>query len=152
VQEREGLNGQCFDLIKFRTMAVDSESESPVWASPQDPRVFPFGRLLRLFHLDEIPQLINVIRGEMSFVGPRPERPAFVEELKRHIPFYHLRDAVLPGLTGWAQVNYPYGASVDDALEKLKYDLYYIRHVSLLLDLLVILKTIRIVLTRQGSR
>ncbi len=151
-QERVGRNGQVFRLIKFRTMAANSEANGPVWAAQHDDRIFALGRLLRLFRLDELPQLLNILKGDMSFVGPRPERPVFVDELKRSIPYYSLRSAVRPGLTGWAQVNYPYGASSRDALEKLKYDLHYIQHLSLLFDVQIVLHTFRTVLGRQGSR
>jgi exopolysaccharide biosynthesis polyprenyl glycosylphosphotransferase len=151
-QERVGQNERVFRLVKFRTMATNSETDGPVWASRDDGRVFFFGRLLRLFRLDELPQLINILKGDMSFVGPRPERPVFVTELKLSIPYYSLRSAIRPGLTGWAQVNYSYGASATDALEKLKYDLHYIQHLSLLFDLQIVLRTFRTVLGRQGSR
>ena len=138
-------------MIKFRTMVLESEPGTPVWAARNDPHAFPFGRLLRLFHLDELAQLMNVVKGDMSFVGPRPERPEFVAQLEQTIPRYTLRSSVRPGLTGWAQVNCSYGASTEDALEKLKYDLYYIQNFSLFLDLRIILRTVRILLTRQGS-
>ncbi|HUZ45928.1 MAG TPA: sugar transferase [Terriglobia bacterium] len=151
-QERVGQNEQVFRLIKFRTMAANSEASGPVWAAQNDGRIFYFGRLLRLFRLDELPQLINILNGSMSFVGPRPERPVFVTELKSSIPYYSLRSSVRPGLTGWAQVNYSYGASTTDALEKLKYDLHYIQNLSLLFDLQIVLRTFRTVLGRQGSR
>ncbi len=151
-QERVGQNEEVFHLIKFRTMATNSEANGPVWAAQDDNRIFPFGRFLRLFRLDELPQLINILKGDMSFVGPRPERPVFVEELKNAIPYYSLRSAIRPGLTGWAQVNYSYGASFQDALEKLKYDLHYIQHLSLLFDLQIVLRTFRTVLGREGSR
>ncbi len=152
-QERVGLNGQVFRLVKFRSMALGAEEAAgPSWAGENDPRVDRIGSFSRAFHLDELPQLINIFEGEMSFVGPRPERPFFVQKLEHIIPYYRLRHSVRPGLTGWAQVNYQYGASVEDALEKLKYDLFYIQHVSLFLDIKILLKTIRIVLTRKGSR
>lgn len=152
-QERVGLNGRLFRLVKFRSMAVGAEEvASPTWAGENDPRVDRIGSFLRAYHLDELPQLINILKSEMSFVGPRPERPFFVEKLEQIIPYYRLRHSVRPGLTGWAQVNYQYGASVEDALEKLKYDLFYIQHVSLFLDTKILLKTIRTVLTRKGSR
>ncbi len=151
-QDRVGLGGRVFQLFKFRSMDSRSEPDGPAWAAQSDPRVHPFGRFLRRFHLDELPQLLNILKGEMSLVGPRPERPAFVEELKTVIPLYGLRSAVRPGLTGWAQVNYPYGASVEDAVEKLRYDLYYIQYASLVLDLQIVLKTIGVSLRRKGSR
>jgi lipopolysaccharide/colanic/teichoic acid biosynthesis glycosyltransferase len=134
-------------------MAVDAEAESgPVWSRPNDVRVTPVGRLLRRTRLDEIPQLWNVLRGEMSFVGPRPERPSFVEQLTASIPFYPQRHVVKPGLTGWAQVRYTYGASVEDAIEKLQYDLYYIKNLSIALDLVIVLDTIKIVALRRGAQ
>lgn len=151
IQERVGLNGQIFRLFKFRTMSVGADTEGP-WTMKNDPRVFSFGRVLRLTRLDELPQLINVLRGDMSFVGPRPESIVLVKLYKSSIPYYNLRSAVRPGLTGWAQVNYPYGSSVQDAVEKLKYDLHYIQHLSLLFDLQIVLKTFRTVLGRQGSQ
>jgi exopolysaccharide biosynthesis polyprenyl glycosylphosphotransferase len=151
-QERVGQNEQVFRLVKFRTMATNSEANGPVWAAQDDDRIFPLGRFLRLFRLDELPQLVNILKGDMSFVGPRPERPVFVEELKNSIPYYSLRSAIRPGLTGWAQVNYSYGASSQDALEKLKYDLHYIQHLSLLFDIQIVLRTVRTVLGREGSR
>ncbi len=152
-QERVGLKGRVFQLIKFRSMAEGAEETAgPIWAEENDPRVNRLGRFLRAFHLDELPQLVNILKGEMSFVGPRPERPFFVERLEKVIPYYRLRHSVRPGLTGWAQVNFHYGSSFQDAVEKLKYDLYYVQHVSLLLDLTILLKTIRIVLMRKGRR
>jgi lipopolysaccharide/colanic/teichoic acid biosynthesis glycosyltransferase len=132
-------------------MKTDAESKSgPVWAMEFDDRVTPFGRLLRKFRLDEIPQAINVLRGDMSFAGPRPERPYFVDMLREQIPSYDLRHDVKPGITGWAQVTYPYGASVEDAIEKLKYDLYYINHLSFRQDVLVLFRTIKVVLFGKG--
>jgi exopolysaccharide biosynthesis polyprenyl glycosylphosphotransferase len=151
IQERVGLSSQVFRLFKFRTMSVGADTEGP-WTMKDDPRVFPFGRLLRLARLDELPQLINVLKGDMSFVGPRPESLVLVELYKSAIPYYHLRSAVRPGLTGWAQINYPYGSSVEDAVEKLKYDLHYIQHLSLLFDVQIALRTFRTVLGRQGSQ
>ncbi len=151
IQERVGLNGEIFRLFKFRTMSVGADSDSP-WTMKNDPRVFPFGRVLRLTRLDELPQLVNVLKGDMSFVGPRPESLVLVELYRSAIPYYNLRSAVRPGLTGWAQVNYRYGSSVQDAVEKLKYDLHYIQNLSLLFDLQIVLKTIRTVLGRQGSQ
>ncbi len=151
IQERVGLNGRNFRLLKFRTMSVGAEAAGP-WTMKNDPRVFPFGRFLRLTRLDEIPQLVNVLKGDMSFVGPRPESIVLVNLYKSEIPYYNLRSAVRPGLTGWAQVNYPYGSSVADAVEKLKYDLHYIQHLSLLFDVQIVLRTFRTVLGRQGSQ
>lgn len=151
IQERVGLNGQSFRLFKFRTMSVGADKAGP-WTFKNDPRVFPFGRFLRLTRFDELPQLINVLKGDMSFVGPRPESIVLVKLYKSSIPYYNLRSAVRPGLTGWAQVNYPYGSSVQDAIEKLKYDLHYIQHLSLLFDVQIVLRTFRTVLGRQGSQ
>jgi sugar transferase (PEP-CTERM system associated) len=152
-QTRVGAGGTTFDVIKFRTMRVDAEQASgPVWSRPNDTRVIPIGRLLRRMRLDEIPQLWNVLKGQMSFVGPRPERPAFVEQLTASIPFYSQRHVVKPGLTGWAQVRYTYGASVEDAIEKLQYDLYYVKHLSIALDVVIVLETIKTVLLRRGAR
>ena len=149
-QTRTGLNGREFEILKFRSMREDAEKAGPQWTSARDPRVTNVGRLLRVLRLDELPQLINVIKGEMSFIGPRPERPVFIRELERQIPFYDLRQLVRPGVTGWAQVMYTYGASMDDALEKLQYDLYYIKNYSLLLDFAILLKTLRVVMLGRG--
>ena len=152
-QERVGENGRPFMLLKFRSMRKDAEALSgPVWALKDDPRVTPLGKVMRALRLDEIPQMINVLKGEMSFVGPRPERPVFVARLREKIPYYDLRFTVKPGITGWAQVKYPYGATEQDALEKLQYDLYYIKHLSPLFDLTIILETIRVVLLGKGAR
>ncbi|HUX10739.1 MAG TPA: sugar transferase [Terriglobia bacterium] len=151
IQKRVGLNGRIFRLYKFRTMSVGADMEGH-WTMKNDPRVFPFGRFLRLTRLDELPQLFNVLKGDMSFVGPRPLSLALAELCKNTIPYYNLRNAVRPGITGWAQVNYRYGSSVQDEVEKLKYDLHYIQHLSLLFDLQVVLKTVRTVLGRQGSQ
>jgi lipopolysaccharide/colanic/teichoic acid biosynthesis glycosyltransferase len=134
-------------------MRADAEAEGgPTWAGDGDPRITPVGRVLRRTRLDEIPQLWNVLRGDMGFVGPRPERPEFVEWLSREIPYYHLRHIIRPGLTGWAQVRYQYGASLEESKEKLRYDLYYIKNISLSLDLLIVLHTVKIVLLGRGSR
>ena len=150
-QERVGKAGQPFRLFKLRTMIPDAERDSgPLWAVRGDPRVTRVGRFLRKTRLDEVPQLLNVLAGHMSLVGPRPERPAFVADLQERIPFYRARLSVRPGVTGWAQVNYGYGSTVEDALMKLQYDLYYIRHRSLLLDGLVLLKTLGQVLALRG--
>lgn len=152
-QVRVGHFGKEFVLYKFRTMETDAERETgAVWAQENDPRLRPVGRFLRKSRLDEIPQLYNVLNGDMSFVGPRPERPEFVEMLKEQIPFYSKRHFIKPGITGWAQVNYPYGASVEDAYEKLRYDLYYFKHISPLLDTIIILKTIKVVIFANGGR
>ncbi|WP_144300182.1 exopolysaccharide biosynthesis polyprenyl glycosylphosphotransferase [Elioraea rosea] len=152
-QERVGKGGRVFTLYKFRSMCRDAEAAGqPRWAGPRDGRVTRVGRLIRLTRIDEIPQAINVLCGHMSLVGPRPERPAFVEQLSRAIPHYDDRAVVRPGITGWAQVNYPYGASVEDARMKLAYDLYYVKHRSLFLDLLILVATVRVVLFQEGSR
>lgn len=152
-QKRVGRYGVLFDCYKFRTMRADAEAESgPTWAGDQDPRVTVFGRFLRRSRLDEVPQLWNVLRGDMGFVGPRPERPEFVEWLSEQIPYYHLRHIIRPGITGWAQVCYRYGASLEESREKLQYDLYYIKHISLSLDLIVILRSAKIVLLARGAR
>jgi len=150
-QPRLGQNGRVFILNKFRSMREDAEKETgPVWAQQQDPRVTRVGAFLRKTRLDELPQLFNVLVGDMSFIGPRPERPEFVYELQKQIPFYMERLSVKPGITGWAQVRYRYGASVEDALEKLQYDLYYIKNLSLFLDLLILINTIQVVLFARG--
>ena len=151
-QERTGQNEKPFNLIKFRSMRNDAEGGTgPVWASVRDYRVTRVGRWLRLTRLDEIPQFINVLKGEMSFIGPRPERPFFVEKLIKEIPYYSLRFSVKPGLTGWAQVQYRYGASVEDAIEKLKFDLYYIKNMSWKLDIWIAVKTLKVVFFAQGT-
>jgi sugar transferase (PEP-CTERM system associated) len=152
-QRRVGLKGQIFTVHKFRSMRQDAEAQTgPVWASKtSDPRITPVGRFLRRSRLDELPQLWNVLIGEMSFVGPRPERPEFVGELTEQIPYYGQRHVVRPGLTGWAQVRYSYGASKEDALEKLQYDLYYIKNLSIALDLLIIAETVKTVVMRKGT-
>lgn len=151
-QERVGQNGRVFNMIKFRSMYNDAEKDGPVWASDQDSRVTRVGGLIRKTRIDELPQLINVIRGDMSFVGPRPERPFFVSELAEKIPFYTIRQVVKPGITGWAQICYPYGASLDDALRKLEYDLYYIKNLSIGMDLATIFQTVKVVLFQKGAR
>jgi exopolysaccharide biosynthesis polyprenyl glycosylphosphotransferase len=152
-QLRVGERGCEFTLIKFRTMCDNAEKETgPVWASENDPRITRLGALLRKIRIDEIPQLFNVLKGDMSFIGPRPERKEFVERLSEKIPYYGKRHFVKPGVTGWAQVKYPYGASDEDALEKLRYDLYYIKNYSFTLDLIIILETIKVVLFGRGGR
>ena len=152
-QERTGEDGEPFRLIKFRTMRTDAEKESgPVWAQKNDSRVTSIGRFLRLTRIDELPQFLNILGGQMSFVGPRPERPHFVTQLQQAIPFYPLRHTVKPGLTGWAQVRHPYGASIEDAQEKLRYDLYYIKNLSLLFDLNIMLRTVSVILGGKGAR
>lgn len=152
-QERVGLGGRRFTILKFRSMYENAEQAGrAVWAQESDPRITPVGRFMRKFRLDELPQMLNVLRGDMSFVGPRPERPEFLALLCREIPFYSLRLMVKPGITGWAQVRFRYGATVQDAAEKLQYDLYYIKHMSLLFDSLIALRTIRTVLFQSGAR
>jgi sugar transferase (PEP-CTERM system associated) len=151
-QERVGRGGRSFTCLKFRSMRLDAEPDGVArWAIESDPRVTRVGRFIRRNRIDELPQLINVIRGDMSFVGPRPERPTFVNELKRTIPYYELRHSVKPGITGWAQVRYSYGASVEDARKKLQFDLYYVKNHSLFLDLLILVETVRVVLFREGA-
>ena len=151
-QQRVGFNGFAFNLVKFRSMKIYSEVNGAVWAQENDPRITRIGQLIRLFRIDELPQLWNVLKGELSLIGPRPERPEFVESLTQEIPYYSLRHSVKPGITGWAQINYPYGASKKDALEKLQYDLYYIKNMTFLLDLYILLRTIRTVLFGEGAR
>ena len=152
-QTRTGLEGKDFDVIKFRSMSTDAElSGEAIWASRNDPRVTRVGAFIRKVRIDELPQLFNVLKGDMSFVGPRPERPVFVEELCEQIPFYNERHRVKPGITGWAQLCYPYGASVEDAKEKLQYDLYYLKNHSILLDLIILLQTVEVVLVGEGAR
>ncbi len=152
-QDRVGQHGRIFRLMKFRSMRVDAEKDGIArWATQADSRITPVGGFLRRTRIDEIPQIYNVLRGEMSFIGPRPERPTIVEQLRREIPFYDYRHAVKPGITGWAQINYSYGASLEDARQKLKLDLFYIKNYSLILDLLILMQTVRVVLWAQGSR
>lgn len=152
-QKRIGKDGVVFNCYKFRTMRNDAEADTgPTWASDSDPRITAVGRFLRIVRLDEIPQLWNVLRGDMNFVGPRPERPEFDRWLKSEIPYYHLRQIVRPGITGWAQISCSYGASVEQAKEKMRYDLYYIKNISFSLDLLVIFETIKTVLFGRGAR
>jgi len=151
-QERVGEDEKKFNLLKFRSMNVDAEENGPVWAKVDDERVTRVGQIIRKLRFDEIPQMFNVLKGEMSFIGPRPERPFFVDSLKNEIPFYSERHVVRPGITGWAQISYQYGASKEDALEKLKYDLYYIKHMSLILDLMILYETIKIVFWGKGAR
>jgi sugar transferase (PEP-CTERM system associated) len=152
-QERVGLHGRVFRLLKFRSMTVDAESDGIArWAEQSDPRATRIGRLIRRTRIDELPQLVNVIRGEMSLVGPRPERPEFVDDLRQRIRFYDVRHSVKPGITGWAQVRYSYGASVEDSVRKLQFDLYYVKNHSLALDFLIVVETMRVVLFMQGGR
>lgn len=149
-QQRTGRHGRSFMAMKFRSMVADAEANGPQWSSRNDSRITRSGKFLRATRLDEIPQLVNILRGDMSFVGPRPERPEFIDKLQEEIPFYQERHLVKPGLTGWAQINYPYGDSVEDALEKLRYDLYYIKNRSLMLDVSTVLKTVNTVLRGLG--
>lgn len=151
-QTRVGLRGRLFTLIKFRTMREDAEAQGAVWAVKDDSRVTPIGRFLRKVRLDEIPQLWNVLRGDMAFVGPRPERPEFVQWLRQEIHFYDLRHLVRPGITGWAQVRYRYGASLEETKRKLEYDLYYVKHLSIGLDLLIMFETIKTIILRRGAQ
>lgn len=149
-QKRVGKNNRPIEIIKIRTMVADAEKGVAKWADENDPRVTRMGKILRKTRLDEIPQIWNVLKGDLSFVGPRPERPEFVELLRTRIPFYDMRHLVTPGLTGWAQINFPYGASVEDALEKLQYDLYYLKNQSLALNASIYLRTIFIMFSRGG--
>lgn len=152
-QERVGLNGKVFEVIKFRSMRTDAEKDGkPRWATVNDDRVTKVGRFIRRVRIDELPQLLNVLRGEMSLVGPRPERQYFVDELVAKIPYYAVRHSVKPGVTGWAQVRYEYGSTIEDSVEKLQYDLYYVKNHTLFLDLLILLETVAVVLTGKGAR
>lgn len=151
-QERVGTNGRTFVLTKFRSMRVDAEQDGPVWASKSDDRTTRVGRVLRKIRVDEIPQFWNILKGEMNFVGPRPERPHFVAQLAQEIPFYEQRHLIAPGLTGWAQIKYPYGASIEDARQKLQYDLFYIKNQSLILDAIIMFETIKIILFGRGAQ
>lgn len=152
-QERVGQGGRIFSVIKFRSMRTDAERDGkPRWASASDSRVTSVGRWIRKLRIDELPQLFNVLKGDMSLVGPRPERPFFVGQLSEEIPFYGARHSIKPGVTGWAQVRYPYGASIEDSAQKLQYDLYYVKNHSLFLDLLIFLETIEVVLTGRGAQ
>ena len=150
IQERIGEGNKKFNIVKFRSMTTDAEKDGPQWASKNDNRVTKFGKIMRATRIDELPQLWNVLRGEMSFVGPRPEREFFIQQLEKEIPYYNLRHTVKPGLTGWAQVMYPYGASIEDAYRKLQYDLYYIKNHDILFDMKILLKTITIVIFGKG--
>lgn len=152
LQERVGLHGKPFKLFKFRSMYKDAEKNGPVWAMKDDDRVTRCGSFMRKTRIDELPQMLNVLLGDMSFVGPRPERPVFVDQLAKKIPYYSIRHNVKPGITGWAQICYPYGASEEDALHKLEYDLYYIKYMSPQMDIWVIFQTIKTVFFRKGSR
>jgi sugar transferase (PEP-CTERM system associated) len=150
-QERVGKNGRVFTLIKFRSMRVDAEKDGPVWAKTEDERMTRVGRIIRKIRVDEIPQFWSILRGDMNFVGPRPERPHFVAQLAQEIPFYEQRHLIPPGLTGWAQIKYPYGASIEDARQKLQYDLYYIKNQSLTLDATILFETIKTILFGRGT-
>ncbi len=151
-QERVGQNGRTFEVLKFRSMRVDAERDGPVWASKADDRATRIGRIIRKIRVDEIPQFWNILKGEMNFVGPRPERPHFVAQLAEEIPYYEQRHLVAPGLTGWAQIKYPYGASIEDARQKLQYDIYYIKNQSLMLDAVIIFETAKTILFSRGAR
>ncbi|MBO9723555.1 MAG: TIGR03013 family PEP-CTERM/XrtA system glycosyltransferase [Novosphingobium sp.] len=151
-QQRVGLFGEPFDVIKLRSMRTDAEVAGAQWASKDDPRVTRIGRFIRKVRIDELPQSWSVLKGEMSFVGPRPERPQFVSELEEQLPYYAERHMVKPGITGWAQINYPYGASIEDSRHKLEYDLYYAKNYTPFLDLIIILQTLRVVLWSEGAR
>lgn len=151
-QTRVGFEGKLFELIKFRSMRVDAEAGGAQWATKNDPRVTRLGKFLRTTRIDELPQLINVFRGHMGFVGPRPERPEFVAQLEERLPYYSYRHTVKPGLTGWAQISYPYGSSFEDAKHKLQYDLYYVKNHSLLFDLTILVQTVEVVLMGKGAR
>jgi sugar transferase (PEP-CTERM system associated) len=151
-QERVGKNGRTFVLAKFRSMRVDAEQAGPVWASKKDNRTTRVGRVIRKIRVDEIPQFWNILKGEMSFVGPRPERPHFVAQLAEEIPFYEQRHLIAPGLTGWAQIKYPYGASIEDARQKLQYDLFYIKNQSLIMDAVILFETVKIILFGRGAQ
>ncbi len=152
-QERVGKNGETFMVLKFRSMLKDAEKDKkPQWAASDDPRITKIGNLIRKLRIDELPQIVNVLKNEMSFVGPRPERPYFVDMLTAQVPYYNVRHSIKPGITGWAQVRYPYGSSIEDAIEKLQYDLYYVKNHSLFLDLVILILTVEVVLLRKGSR
>ncbi|MCB2099381.1 MAG: TIGR03013 family PEP-CTERM/XrtA system glycosyltransferase [Rhodobacterales bacterium] len=151
-QERVGLNGKSYWVLKFRSMRNDAEKDGPQWAKAGDARVTSIGGFMRKTRIDELPQIINVLKGDMSFIGPRPERPVFVAELAKELPFYNERHRVKPGISGWAQINYPYGASIEDAKRKLAYDLYYVKNGSLFLDFVILVQTVRVVLWPEGVR
>jgi lipopolysaccharide/colanic/teichoic acid biosynthesis glycosyltransferase len=152
-QERVGQNEIPFTLYKFRSMHRNAEATTgPQWAEKDDPRITRVGRIIRKLRIDELPQIINVLKGDMSFVGPRPERPFFVSQLKERIPYYELRFTVKPGITGWAQISYQYGDSEDDAVEKLQYDLYYTKYMSPVFDLQILFETVKVVLLGKGAQ
>ena len=145
------MNGHIFNVIKFRSMKTDAEADgTPIWAATNDERTTRIGKIIRKLRIDEIPQFWNILKGEMNFVGPRPERPHFVEQLAKEIPYFEHRHLVAPGLTGWAQIKYPYGASVSDTIQKLQYDLYYIKNQSLTLDMVIVFETVKTVLFGKG--
>jgi lipopolysaccharide/colanic/teichoic acid biosynthesis glycosyltransferase len=147
-----GKDGRVFSFLKLRTMVVDAEKETgPVWATAADPRATPLGRFLRKTRLDELPQLFLVLRGDMSIIGPRPERPFFVQQFMQQIPLYEKRLMVRPGITGWAQIHHNYDRNTDDVIEKLRYDLYYIRHLSFSLDLQIVLRTLGVMVSTKGA-
>lgn len=151
MQERVGQNNKLFTLVKFRTMNVDAEKDGAQWATKHDPRVTKLGHFLRITRLDELPQIINIIKGEMSFIGPRPERMVFVEQLAKKIPHYQIRHIIKPGLSGWAQINYKYTNSVEDTMKKVSYDIFYVKHMNIVLDLYILLRTIIVVFTARGQ-
>jgi sugar transferase (PEP-CTERM system associated) len=151
-QERTGLGGRSFEILKFRSMRQNAEEDGPVWAADADPRVTRVGRILRKFRLDELPQLINVFRGEMSLVGPRPERPYFCKRLAEITPYFALRQSVRPGITGWAQISFHYGGTIEDSITKLEYDFFYIKHLSLMLDLAILFGTAKVILRGHGAK
>ena len=151
-QQRVGLYGEPFRLIKLRSMRTDAEKDGAKWAEENDPRITRVGRLIRKLRIDELPQTWSVLKGQMSFVGPRPEVPKFVDSLEEEIPFYGERHMVKPGITGWAQINYPYGASIEDSRRKLEYDLYYAKNYTPFLDFVILLQTVRVILWPEGAR
>ena len=152
-QERVGFNGRLFNVVKFRSMRADAEKDgTPRWAAAKDDRVTKVGKFIRKVRIDELPQLFCVLNGDMSMVGPRPERPYFVDQLTRQIPYYAVRQSVKPGVTGWAQVRYHYGATLEDSAEKLQYDLYYVKNHSLFLDIIILFETVGVVLMAKGAR
>jgi exopolysaccharide biosynthesis polyprenyl glycosylphosphotransferase len=150
IQNRVGLGGEEFNLIKFRSMKSDAEKDGPKWSQENDSRITMYGGFMRKTRIDELPQLWNVLKGEMSFIGPRPERRVFIDHLEKELPYYNMRHLVKPGLTGWAQVMYPYGSSIEDSLRKLEYDLYYIKHQRIIFDIMIFFRTIKIVLFGKG--
>jgi exopolysaccharide biosynthesis polyprenyl glycosylphosphotransferase len=151
-QNRTGMHGKEFEILKFRSMRQDAEKHGPQWASANDDRITRIGRFIRNARLDELPQLINVFRGHMSLVGPRPERPVFCAMLEEKIPFFAQRHSVRPGITGWAQIKYQYGASIEDGWTKLEYELFYIKHMSLVLDLAILFETVKVVFSGRGAK